>query len=52
MQAAGSITATDGSHHVALVSPRMLEFMANVETIQGDGTVTVNGGNLRQVEVI
>ena len=35
---AGSVTATDGSHHVAFFSPRMLEFMANLRVIQGDGT--------------
>lgn len=35
---AGSITALDGSHHVAFFSPRMLEHMGKVKTIQGDGT--------------
>lgn len=35
---AGSVTATDGSHHVAFFSPRMLEFMGNLRVIQGDGT--------------
>lgn len=35
---AGSITATDGSHHVAFFSPRMLNFMSRVKIIQGDGT--------------
>lgn len=35
---AGSITAQDGSHHVAFFSPRMLNFMSKVKIIQGDGT--------------
>lgn len=35
---AGSATATDGSHVVAFFSPRMLTFLANLKTIQGDGT--------------
>ncbi|XP_034246305.1 uncharacterized protein LOC117648159 [Thrips palmi] len=35
---AGSTTATDGSHHIAFFSPRMLRFMENLKIIQGDGT--------------
>ncbi|KAJ1521126.1 hypothetical protein ONE63_002826 [Megalurothrips usitatus] len=35
---AGSVDATDGSHHVAFFSPRMRAFMGNVRVIQGDGT--------------
>lgn len=35
---AGSVTATDGSHHVAFISPRMIEFLGKVKILQGDGT--------------
>ena len=35
---AGSVTATDGSHHVMFLSPRMAEFMSTCRIIQGDGT--------------
>ena len=35
---AGSITATDGSHHVAFISPRMIQFLGKVKIVQGDGT--------------
>lgn len=35
---AGSITATDGSHHLAFFSPRMLHFMGQIKIIHGDGT--------------
>ena len=35
---AGSTTATDGSHHVAFISQRMLEFMSDIKVIQSDGT--------------
>jgi len=35
---AGSVTATDGSHHVALFSPRMLQFMSRIKVIHSDGT--------------
>ncbi|KAK3913727.1 Protein FAR1-RELATED SEQUENCE 12, partial [Frankliniella fusca] len=35
---AGSVTARDGSHHVALFSPRMLQFMSRIKAIQSDGT--------------
>lgn len=35
---AGSITAADGSHHVAFFSPRMLRFLGNLKLIQADGT--------------
>jgi len=35
---AGSTTATDGSHHVMFISPRMAEFMGNCKYIHGDGT--------------
>jgi len=35
---AGSVTATDGSHHIAFFSPRMLRFMSKLKLIQGDGT--------------
>lgn len=34
----GSITATDGSHHVGFLSPRMANLLGNLKIIQGDGT--------------
>jgi len=35
---AGSVTATDGSHHIAFFSPRVLRFMSNIKIIHSDGT--------------
>ncbi|KAK3929544.1 UPF0251 protein [Frankliniella fusca] len=35
---AWSITATDGSHHIAFFSPRMLTFMKKIKFVQSDGT--------------
>jgi len=35
---AGSTTATDGSHHVMFLSPRMTEFLADCTILHGDGT--------------
>jgi len=35
---AGSVTASDGSHHLAFFSPRMLKYLGNLKLIQGDGT--------------
>lgn len=35
---AGSVTAADGSHHVAFISRRMLHYMGRLKCIQGDGT--------------
>lgn len=35
---AGSVDASDGSHHVAFISPRMLEYLGTLKLLQGDGT--------------
>lgn len=35
---AGSVTATDGSHHIAFMSRRMANHMGDVKIIQVDGT--------------
>ncbi|KAK3910410.1 Tryptophan 2,3-dioxygenase, partial [Frankliniella fusca] len=35
---AGSVTATDASHHIALFSPRVLRFMSNIRIVHSDGT--------------
>ena len=35
---AGSITAVDGSHHVAFMSPRMRNFSSRITVLQSDGT--------------
>ena len=35
---AGSVTATDGSHHVAFMSPRAGQFLQHCRLIHGDGT--------------